>query len=303
MLCVLVPAMSSFIAAMDALSLRTRGENGSPEWTADGVGDARVALFVALVRNLPEPRLQELVQDVLKQASAAGKEVGPGMVADLVVLAFQTRFCRGGKGERIQFHRLLLQLAPTLPTTMAALVPLIPRFGYWKDLLILLEMLAPFYPEEGEEPAWVKALHEACIDTMAKQLKEDEAALEKKGQKVRKRMGWKMRGGMDGWMDGGMNGGREGGKLSYYMHGKAHLTPFFLSSFLYSLPGAVSAGEVGASAGQALRQGGPQPGAHLPGPAQSPLPRGARRQQEVPTTPRTTRRRTPGRVSICIMST
>jgi hypothetical protein len=212
--------MSSFIAAMDALSLRTRGENGSPEWTADGVGDARVALFVALVRNLPEPRLQELVQDVLKQASAAGKEVGPGMVADLVVLAFQTRFCRGGKGERIQFHRLLLQLAPTLPTTMAALVPLIPRFGYWKDLLILLEMLAPFYPEEGEEPAWVKGLHEACIDTMAKQLREDEAALDKKGQKVRKRMGW--RGGQRE-EEGGEEGRREEGRgavLFDYMHGK-----------------------------------------------------------------------------------
>ena len=44
--------MGSFTQAMDASQpARTLGENGAPELTAHGVGDARVALFAGLTRN------------------------------------------------------------------------------------------------------------------------------------------------------------------------------------------------------------------------------------------------------------
>lgn len=67
--------MSTFISAVDAHAAETGmvidgtkqlGENGAPEYTARGVGDSRVALFNALVRNVSEGRLEELIDSVFE---------------------------------------------------------------------------------------------------------------------------------------------------------------------------------------------------------------------------------------------
>ena len=92
----------AFFAAMDAKQpTHTRGENASLELTAEGVGQPRVALFAALVRNCPNDRITALVDAVVKERCETVQNL-----VDLVVLTMQTRDCRGGKGERDLFQRL-----------------------------------------------------------------------------------------------------------------------------------------------------------------------------------------------------
>ena len=112
------------------------GENGHAELTAEGLGDALLALFDKLVRGLDDAHLRDFVDDVLAEARETG---GPAGVKNLFVLAFQTRWCRGGKGER----KLALQLLAVLyergyREAVLAVTELLPSYGYWKDLLSLL---------------------------------------------------------------------------------------------------------------------------------------------------------------------
>ena len=114
---------------------RTRGENGHAELTAAGLGDALLALFDKAVRGLDETRVRTLTSDVIAEARDARDE---RRVKDLFVLAFHTRWCRGGKGERKLFYQLLAVLYERYPAVVVGLVDLIPVYGYWKDLLSLL---------------------------------------------------------------------------------------------------------------------------------------------------------------------
>ena len=124
--------MSSFIAAMDRTApsplplSKQLGENSSPEYTADGVQDPRVAIFFALVRGMDRPRLTEMLDSLLATAR-------PDVVADAMVLAFQTRNCRGGKGERELFHWMFIHLNKIYPETTTEMIELIPHFGSYKD--------------------------------------------------------------------------------------------------------------------------------------------------------------------------
>ena len=69
------------------------------------------------------------------EARARGDPAG---VKNLFVLAFQTRWCRGGKGERKICYQLLAVLYERYPEVVVELAELLPRYGYWKDLLSLL---------------------------------------------------------------------------------------------------------------------------------------------------------------------
>ena len=111
------------------------GENGHLELTAEGLGDALLAFFDKLSRGLAEERIRSFTSDVLTEAHAKGD---PEMVKNLFVLAFHTRWCRGGKGERKIFYHLLAVLFETYPNVVLRLVPLMPHYGYWKDGLSLL---------------------------------------------------------------------------------------------------------------------------------------------------------------------
>ena len=83
------------------------GENEHTELTAEGLGDALLALFDKLVRGLDDARLRDFVDDVLAEARETGVPAG---VKNLFILAFQMRWCRGGKGER----KLAMQLLTVL---------------------------------------------------------------------------------------------------------------------------------------------------------------------------------------------
>ena len=111
------------------------GENGHAELTARGLGDTLLALFDKVVRGIEEQRLRELTEGILNEARATNDSE---LVKNLFVLAFHTRWCRGGKGERKIFYQMLAVLFERYADVVVDLVELIPDFGYWKDLLSLL---------------------------------------------------------------------------------------------------------------------------------------------------------------------
>ena len=102
----------------------TPGENGALEHS--DAGSPLVALFFKLVRSLPDDSLASLTAAVPAE---------PASLADLTVLAFQTRATRGmGKGEKDLFYKLLAALPVEAAT---ATLHLVPHFGYWKDYLLM----------------------------------------------------------------------------------------------------------------------------------------------------------------------
>ena len=92
---------------MTSAVLKCRGENGHAELTAEGLGDSLLALYDKMVRGLAEHRLQAMVAEVLAEARAKQDKE---LVKNIFVLAFHTRWCRGGKGERKLSYLLLLEM-------------------------------------------------------------------------------------------------------------------------------------------------------------------------------------------------
>lgn len=184
--------MSRFCAKFDAMNAisqdrpaRARGENGTTEFTTAGMaeneGGPRVALFFALTRNLPDERLASLFADCVGEGKAAwsahDRHGSAAIFADLFVLAFQSRDCRGGKGERKLFYGLLLQLYSLYPATVIALLKLVPEFGYFKDYFSLVEYLE----ENKSSIPRAGKLRRKIMEEVAKQLQDDEAKLDASG--------------------------------------------------------------------------------------------------------------------------
>eukprot|EP00551_Chaetoceros_affinis_P010453 CAMPEP_0203663792 /NCGR_PEP_ID=MMETSP0090-20130426/1332_1 /ASSEMBLY_ACC=CAM_ASM_001088 /TAXON_ID=426623 /ORGANISM="Chaetoceros affinis, Strain CCMP159" /LENGTH=108 /DNA_ID=CAMNT_0050526825 /DNA_START=51 /DNA_END=375 /DNA_ORIENTATION=+ len=61
------------------------------------------------------------------------------VVADLFIMTFQTRNCRGGKGERGLFYRMIMELGALYPQTTASLMALVPHYGTYKDWFQIIE--------------------------------------------------------------------------------------------------------------------------------------------------------------------
>lgn len=116
----------AFIEAMNSICTKT-GVKGSDVYTEEGVGDNRVALFQMLVRDLE----QREVRKYIRSAPEEHKE-------DFVVMAFQTRDVRGGKGEKDLFYAMLDGIFVRWPELVEPVVNLIPEYGSWKDLVKLL---------------------------------------------------------------------------------------------------------------------------------------------------------------------
>jgi len=158
----------AFISAMDSTITKIAGENGAAELST--TGDVRVDIFFALVRGLPDERLFDLVAKCFANKDSIEPHE---LAADLVLLLFQTRDCRGGKGERALFIKLFFELYGRFPDTMLALLPLVPQYGSWKDLVLLSA-------KSDEKEAWapVKA---TALGQVATQLFRDAAELADKG--------------------------------------------------------------------------------------------------------------------------
>lgn len=150
--------MSLFVYAFDNLNLKY-GENCAVEHVSTTCPS--IDLFFALVRDLSEDRLNELVDNCLKTNDKT-------VLTDLLVLIFQTRNCRGGKGEKKLAYLLINKLFTAFPKTISNLMELIPTYGYFKDLINIYEL-----------PNITSELKEVTVRIFAKKLLEDKETLDK----------------------------------------------------------------------------------------------------------------------------
>ena len=144
---------------------RELGENGEVQFTDVGVGCALLAYFNMLQRGLDKDRHLEYFNQCIE-----GDKVED--IVRLFLLGFQTRDCRGGKGEKVAFYRMFQMLYGKFPDTTLDLVEFIPHYGYWKDLLLLVKHIK-------EDPMYTKRevnyspLVSKIYDVYASKLKED----------------------------------------------------------------------------------------------------------------------------------
>ena len=124
---------------------RTFGENSHPELTLEGLGDNLVGLYYKLVRGMHQEELYSLLQTCIDEARV---KKNLAMLENIFVLVFQTRWTRGGKAEKKLTYQMFNFLAKFYPTIVVDMVELFPHFGYWKDLLLLLQEMK-LTPMEG----------------------------------------------------------------------------------------------------------------------------------------------------------
>jgi hypothetical protein len=142
-----------FAAAMD----RVTTENGRPSLAT--TGDPRLDAFAKLVRGLSQEGVEAHANAMME------KQDDPDVVVDAFVLWASTRDVRGGKGERDLARWQLLPLASRYPATVEALVPLVPEYGCWRDVVDLLET-----------PRLPQTLRRSLISLMVAQLETDRDA-------------------------------------------------------------------------------------------------------------------------------
>ena len=126
--------------------------------------DPLVALDFSLVRGAERTTINEKMQCVLERSTKAD-------VIDLFVLAFHTRWVRGGKGERKLFYDMMSVLAETNRAEVLHVLKWVPEYGCWKDLLAMAES------EEKED------FTEAVCKLFAEELKKDWEVFSKQGSR------------------------------------------------------------------------------------------------------------------------
>ena len=111
-----------------------RGENGHAELTAEGLGDALLALFDKMVRGFDEARISSFVADICR----GSHKRRPRAPQEPFCPRFSDALVPRGKGERKIFDHLLVVLYERYAAVLVDLVELIPTHGSWRDLLNLL---------------------------------------------------------------------------------------------------------------------------------------------------------------------
>lgn len=127
----------AFVTAMNA---HTQGVNGADVYTADGMGDIRIALYTSLVRDLSRDDIEEFITKAVAEGKAREQEAA--YERDLWLIAFQGRDVRGGKGERtaaiIMFELLCLQFS----VRTEPMLRIWAEYGCWRDLFIMAQNTA-----------------------------------------------------------------------------------------------------------------------------------------------------------------
>jgi len=108
------------------------GENGSKCFATSG--DKNIDIFFSLLRSTNEAKLKSDIDEVYETTNEDDFKI-------LFVLCFQTRDCRGGKGEKTISYKFFLHLFSKYPETACKLVHLFKEFGYFKDFITILEMI------------------------------------------------------------------------------------------------------------------------------------------------------------------
>jgi len=140
-------------------STKVLGENMHPALSLDGFGDKLVALFFGLVRHKYDGCIRKEVNEIL---DGQNKEE----IKNLFLVAFQTRWCRGGKGEKKLFYVMFIELYKKYPEICIDLLELIPQYGYWKDFRQL------YYFYDDKENIDIR-MYEKMLDILEKQLRLD----------------------------------------------------------------------------------------------------------------------------------
>ena len=104
---------SKLIQSGNNIHEKIEGENGSLQFKSSS--NDGLDLFFKLVRGYDRIELEHcLTSD------------SPNDIAGLFNLAFQTRNCRGGKGERVLFHEMIITLYEHYPKTVMNVMSLVP---------------------------------------------------------------------------------------------------------------------------------------------------------------------------------
>jgi hypothetical protein len=146
---------------------RHRGENGHGCYSSEGLGDSLLALSDKFFQGIDESFLRNSIREVLQESRELANPKSE--IINLFVLAFQCRWCRGGKGARLPFYQSMKFLYEIFPDLVKAVLPLIPSFGYWKDLLLMLSEVKD-RPVAGVD---YQPLYQAVWETYAQQLAKD----------------------------------------------------------------------------------------------------------------------------------
>jgi hypothetical protein len=163
--------MQSFIQAITKGLMTTTTTNGADSYTAAGVQNYLLALSFKLVRGLEDASLHKMMQDCLMfEVGTVTSKTQVSSLADLVVMAFQTRDVRGGKGERDLFYKMFLWLYKNIygPTILETL-QFVPYYGSYKDIREL------YSAASEKKDTTFQPLLDALTDLMAKQLLADSA--------------------------------------------------------------------------------------------------------------------------------
>jgi hypothetical protein len=115
----------AFIQSMNEFVI---GENGMLEYSKEAVNNDLLALSFKLVRDLQDEYLINSVNNILFSNNLND-------IVDLFVLTFQTRNCRGGKGERKLYNIMIIELYKQFPETIIKLLSLVSHYGYYKDYI------------------------------------------------------------------------------------------------------------------------------------------------------------------------
>lgn len=110
------------------------GAKGSDVYSQEGLENNLLALSVMLTRGVSQSDVTTAFDSVLRSSLYLEETI-----EDLLVLAFQTRDIRGGKGERLASEYLfkcLLSSEITRELTLS-LLDLVPEYGSWRDLFSL----------------------------------------------------------------------------------------------------------------------------------------------------------------------
>jgi Domain of unknown function (DUF2828) len=134
------------------------GENGCLEYTDNGVGSDIVAISQVVRGGVTT----HLVHEILDRGDTTE-------IVQLFVLTFVTRNTRGGKGEKELSYQIFLKVWKEYPDTAKKLLPLFIHYGYWKDLLLMME--------KATGQSIYEDLVETSLELMKHQWDKDVAAL------------------------------------------------------------------------------------------------------------------------------
>lgn len=115
--------MNTFVNAVTAPQL-TQTQNGMTAFTTTGKDSVDLFFNIGSARND-----QAGIKRTFYKALADSKTIAARIL-------FWARDVRGGAGERQTFRNLMLELEQTDQDTLKKLIPMVPEYGRWDDLLI-----------------------------------------------------------------------------------------------------------------------------------------------------------------------